>query len=177
MAVDPNNPATASPRFGGGASGVGVGLSDGTGDAVGSSVPRAGVGAADALAAGVGVSVSCGVGDGLGDTIGDGVGVSQNGKHGVGGVVVVGDGVGDGDGVGSCAAAAAGQSTNAKPTNTIAARALHLDNEVRLRGSNTGEAVDALENDIGEMAVIGELTEREDVGLSPAGMRLLDTVE
>lgn len=100
IAVDPNKPATARPRLGGAASaGVGVGLTVGSGDDVGSSVPRAGDGVADALVAGVGaVSVSSGVAEGDGDDVGGAVG-SQNGKHGVGGGVV-GGGVEVGGGVG-----------------------------------------------------------------------------
>lgn len=111
---------------------------NGVGD--GSSVRRAGVGEALELAAGVAVCVSRGVGDVVTNGVGDGDGVSQNGKHGVGGGVAVGEGEpGVGVGVPSCASAVVGQKAKAAAkTRGMTRRTLHLDNEVRLRRTDAG---------------------------------------
>ncbi len=93
IAVDPNSPATARPRFGGALSAAGVGLSVANGVIVGSDV-RDGVALAVADGVGSGVSVATGVGTGVGVSVGTGVGVLQRGgRHGS-------VGVGDGDSVG-----------------------------------------------------------------------------
>jgi len=182
IAVDPNNPATARPRFGGVASGVGVGLSVGIGVGVEASVGR---GVAVDVAAGVDVGAS--VGSDVGGAVGSGVAVgggveTQNGgRHGVS--VGSGEGEGDGGGVGVCWICALAASVSTKSaaissaTNAPSLRNLHLNDEVRLRGPHARQIVDAFENDLRQVSIVGELAESEDVGLPPTRMRLLHTVD
>jgi hypothetical protein len=186
IAVDPNSPATASPRFGGVASGVGVGVSVGNGVAEGSALRR-GVAVAVGDGAGANVSVGTGVGAAVGVGVGAGVGDRQKGcgKHGVG----LGDGVGDGVLVwNGPAAAAAGQSNIAaakhrRPTSRPLSRneglpsmRLHLNDEMRLRRTHSAQVVDLFQNNLGKMTVVRKLAIGEDVRLPPARVRLLYSV-
>ena len=178
IAVDPNSPATARPRFGGALSGDGVGLSVANGVIVGSDVCD-GVTDAVAVADGSGVWVGSAVGGAVGGCVGTGVAVVQNGgRHGS---VGVGDGEADAVGGGvSCAFARVmkNRSDAAPKTRTAATRrTLHLNNEVRLGRANTGQAVNPFEHDLSEVLVVRKLAEREDVRLTPARVRLLHAVQ